>query len=131
MELLARCTRFVPKIKAMIASKVPDGQQSRPKLGRKPLQPSPAIYMVHAAQLFHKHMIDNVFENDGEIKTLLMTASDSTIHNRATDLLKMDSSSSIMRIPQGPGLCGGGSTAPQVLGPNVFRNAGHGRGDEE
>ena len=33
-------------------------------------------------------------------------------------------------VPPGPRCYGAGSTAPQVLGPNLFRNAGHGRGDK-
>ena len=63
----------------------PDGQQSQPKMGGKPLQPTPAIYTINVAQLSQKHMI-NVFEDNGGIKTL-MTANESKFDNRAASLL--------------------------------------------
>ena len=51
LKVLVQCTKFEQKIKAMIASKVPDGQQSRPKLGRRPRQPTPATHTMNVAQL--------------------------------------------------------------------------------
>ena len=56
------------------------------QVGRRPFQPTPANYTVSVAQLSHKHMID-VFEDDGEIKTL-MTANEVNIGNKDADLLK-------------------------------------------
>ena len=54
------------------------------KLGRRPLQPTPAIHAMNVTQLSQKHMI-NVFEDDGEIKTLMTT----TV-GQIADLLKND-----------------------------------------
>ena len=51
------------------------------KLGRRPFQPTPAIYTVSVAQLSHKHMVDV------EIKTL-MTANEVNSGNKDADLLK-------------------------------------------
>ena len=69
----------------------------------------------------------NVVEDNGETRTL-MTANEGNICNRAADLLKNGFISK--KAPSLNGLDGVG-TAPQFLGPNLFRNAGLGRSDKE